>query len=311
LSQLPIQTIYVGESCEAALPDYREAVIARDNCGITSLLQSPLPGTMLDANNPYVSVTIVATDISNNKSSVNIDVVIVDTTPPIMEVDTSLLSYTWEKRFGLLTAFQSSIRAYIPDSIWDSHYLAMFSSAEGRHAGGWYPDSLPMIQLTKGNINTLGWEDYTFVMDPSLMVSLPYTIDAGSPTDDWYMMLAGGRDAHPELDLPEMYQSERFGTFSYRIPVGVGVFNVELHFAEIYWDEPGERIFSVSMEGEPIPTLQQFDIVAMVGALNTVVYDFDVTVYDGWLDLEFTASVDYAKISGIVIKEVPLLSIIN
>ena len=158
LSQLPIQTIYVGESCEAPLPDYRDAVIARDNCVITSLVQAPLPGTILDASNPYVNVTIVATDISNNSSSVNIDVVIVDTTPPIMEVDTSLLAYSWEDRFGLLTAFQSSVRAYIPDSIWNTHYLAMFSSAEGKHAGGWYVDSLPMVQLTSVDMSTLGWE---------------------------------------------------------------------------------------------------------------------------------------------------------
>jgi len=303
IGQLPIQTLYVGESCEAVLPDYRNVVTVRDNCVITSLIQAPIPSTILDAGNPFVNVVIVATDISNNKSSINFDVVIVDTTPPIMEVDTSLLSYTWEDRFGLLTAFQSSVRPYISDSIWDSHYLAMFSNAEGRHAGGWYPDSLPMVQLTQDNINTLGWVTTTLRFDPTLAVALPFAIDCGSPTDDWFTMEEGGRVGPKDIpELDPMYRTERYGNFEYTIPVGVGSFEVQLHFAEIYWEEPGERVFSVELEKEMV--LVDYDITAEVGNNVPVVHAFTTTVMDGWMDIVFTTSVDFAKISGIIITPI-------
>lgn len=311
LSQIPTQIIPAGDSCRAILPDYRDQVTVRDNCEVDRIIQTPPPGTVLDANNLLTNVIIAATDKSGNTSAINFDVLIYDDEPPVIIPDSSLLTYTWEERFGLLDSFQSSLNPYINDSIQDTHNLVMISSPDMKHAGGWYPADMYVVPLTDADIDSLGWQMISLHFDPSLAVSLPFTIDAGSPTDDWFIMQEGGRVAHPELDLPEMYESERFGNFSYRIPVGTGTFNVELHFAEIYWDEPGERIFSVAMEGAPIPDLQEFDIVAMVGAMNPVVFDFDVTVYDGWLDLGFTTTVDFAKISGIVIKERPLLSIIN
>ena len=71
IGQLPIQVLPVDENCSAILPDYREQITVRDNCVVTSIIQSPLPGTIMDADNPYVLVTIVATDVSNNSSSIN------------------------------------------------------------------------------------------------------------------------------------------------------------------------------------------------------------------------------------------------
>jgi hypothetical protein len=93
--------------------------------------------------------------------------------------------------------------------------------------------------------------------------------------------------------------------------VGVGTFEVQLHFAEIYWDEPGERVFSVELEKEMV--LVNYDITAEVGNNVPVIHAFTTTVTDGWMDIVFTTSVNFAKISGIIITPVDgeIISSIN
>lgn len=316
IGQLPTQVLDVGEFCEVPLPDYRDSVTVSDNCMVKSILQTPEPGTILDATNPIVNVIIAAMDNNNNMSTINFDVIMYDDTPPIITPDPSMLTYTWDERFGLLDAFQASVHEFIPDSIWESHYLAMFSSAEGRHAGGWYPDSLPMVQLTQDNINTLGWVTTSLRFDPTLAVSLPFVVDCGSPTDDWFTMVDGGRVGPKDIpELDPVYRTERYGNFEYAIPVGVGTFEVQLHFAEIFWDESGKRIFNVELEREMV--LVDYDIVAEVGENVSVIHSYVATVTDGWMNIVFTASVDspdpYAKISGIVITPIEgeIISSIN
>ncbi len=49
-----------------------------------------------------------------------------------------------------------------------------------------------------------------------------------------------------------LYQTERYGNFSYNIPLTNGNYNVTLKFAEIYWNAAGERIFNVSMQGTQV-----------------------------------------------------------
>ncbi|QQS28119.1 MAG: T9SS type A sorting domain-containing protein [Sphingobacteriales bacterium] len=103
-----------------------------------------------------------------------------------------------------------------------------------------------------------------------------------------------------------LYKSERYGwsgNLAYNIPVpNSSNYTVKLHFAEIYWTTPGQRIFSVNIEGGPLE-LNNYDIVADAGASNTaVIKQFDnVTVTDGMLNINFTASVNASKISAIEI----------
>ena len=43
-----------------------------------------------------------------------------------------------------------------------------------------------------------------------------------------------------------LYQSERYGqNFGYQIPVANGTYEVDLHFAEIFWTSAGQRVFDV------------------------------------------------------------------
>ena len=90
LSQIPAQYSDVGENCEAVLPDYLTKVTATDNCSLASLIQIPQAGTILTASMTVTDVEIRATDSQGNHTSVNFNVILIDTVPPIITVDTTL-----------------------------------------------------------------------------------------------------------------------------------------------------------------------------------------------------------------------------
>jgi Malectin domain len=94
-----------------------------------------------------------------------------------------------------------------------------------------------------------------------------------------------------------LYQNDRFGNFSYNIPVANGDYLVTLKFAELYWTEVGRRVFNVSMEGKAV--LSHLDLVAKVGPKARYDVTLPVTVTGGVLNIRFQSVVDDATISGI------------
>ena len=104
---------------------------------------------------------------------------------------------------------------------------------------------------------------------------------------------------------PEMYQTERFATnnsFGYALPVKNGNYTVILHFAEIFWHGPNQRVFDVSIEGSKV--LDNYDIFKKVGGFTATTETFKINVTDGVLNIDFSAlpldgGVDQAKISAI------------
>jgi Malectin domain len=97
-----------------------------------------------------------------------------------------------------------------------------------------------------------------------------------------------------------LYQSERYGDFSYAIPVANGDYLVTLKFAEIYWTQAGQRVFNVLMEG--VKVISNLDLVAKVGP--NAAYDVTIPVHvtDGKLTIKFKSVVDYAKVSAIMVQ---------
>jgi hypothetical protein len=98
---------------------------------------------------------------------------------------------------------------------------------------------------------------------------------------------------------PALYQTERFGVFSYQFAVPNGSYNVVLKFAEIYWTAVGQRIFNVSINGTQV--LTNFDIVAAAGGpLTAIDKTFPVTVTNGTVTIQFIpGSADWPKVSAI------------
>lgn len=97
-----------------------------------------------------------------------------------------------------------------------------------------------------------------------------------------------------------LYQSERYGTFTYEIPVSNAAYSLKMHFSEITQTMKGARLFSVSVEGQPV--LQNFDLFAEVG--RNVAYDVivpPISVVDGTLTIQTTAQIDNATLAGFAI----------
>ena len=103
-----------------------------------------------------------------------------------------------------------------------------------------------------------------------------------------------------------VYQTERYGNFSYAIPVAstTQAYTVELRFGELWWSNPGQRVFDVTLEGQTV--LDNLDILAQTGNINTP-YSYvsgPITAgANGTLDLQFVNGIDNAKLSGIVVRQ--------
>jgi hypothetical protein len=108
-------------------------------------------------------------------------------------------------------------------------------------------------------------------------------------------------NAGPEV----IYQSERYGEFTYTIPVKPvpAGYTVRLHFVEDRFSGEGQRKFNVDINGTSV--LSDFDIYAAAGAKDkAVVKDFPHIVPgpDGNILIRFyKGSADNAKINGIEI----------
>jgi malectin (di-glucose binding ER protein) len=99
-----------------------------------------------------------------------------------------------------------------------------------------------------------------------------------------------------------LYQTERYGDFSYAIPVVNGDYTLSLQFAEIYWGAAGQRMFDVFIEGTQ--RISSLDIYAVVGKDTAYDTNLPVTVNDGVLNLDFRTDIDNAKLSALKLTKV-------
>jgi hypothetical protein len=110
---------------------------------------------------------------------------------------------------------------------------------------------------------------------------------------------------------PELFGAERFGHFSYSIPVDRrGRYKVVLHFAEFYHGPQlpggggaGSRVFHVFCNGQTL--LRNFDIYKEAGALRVVTKTFPQIEPSamGKINLTFEPVVNNATVSGIEVLE--------
>jgi len=105
---------------------------------------------------------------------------------------------------------------------------------------------------------------------------------------------------------PHLYQTLRYayGSFGYRFDVPNGTYKVELHFAELYHNSSGRRIFDVIIEGQTV--LDNYDVFAAAGGwLRARVETREVTVSDGDLSVVFARGpVDYPIINALGVTKI-------
>jgi len=86
---------------------------------------------------------------------------------------------------------------------------------------------------------------------------------------------------------------------TFNVPLGDGTYDVKLHMTDLYWTAPGQRVFSVSVQGSTPAALSNVDLVAQVGPKTALVQTVPgVVVSGGKLSIALTASVDYGALSG-------------
>ncbi len=101
-------------------------------------------------------------------------------------------------------------------------------------------------------------------------------------------------------DQDALFQSERYGVYTYEIPVSEANYDIRLFFNELYQTSAGARVFSLSVEGRPIFT--DLDLYQRVG--HDTAFEQSVSnipVDDGSLTIELTASADHGTLSGIAV----------
>ncbi|OUJ76290.1 malectin domain-containing carbohydrate-binding protein [Hymenobacter crusticola] len=142
-----------------------------------------------------------------------------------------------------------------------------------------------------------------------------YRLNAGGPAlttslgqfaaDQYFSPSRTGATSNPIAGTTDdvLYQTERFeGAFGYALPVSNGTYQVVLHFAELYWTQPGQRVFDVRAEGQL--ALDNYDILKKVAPFTATTETLQVLVTDGVLNLDLSALAsnggrDAAKLSAL------------
>ena len=117
--------------------------------------------------------------------------------------------------------------------------------------------------------------------------------------------------ALPDPAPQQVYQTERVGDFTYTIPhlLPDTSYIVRLDFAELDGNGPGQRLFNVMLNGDPV--LTSFDIEANAGGKDRAisrnfVCDPDST---GQIAIGFTSILENATVCGIQVTPAPDLAL--
>ena len=154
----------------------------------------------------------------------------------------------------------------------------------------------PPPAATAVQINAGGGASGSFAADTDVSGGGTYTTSAAVST-------SGVANPAPAA----VYQTERYGNFTYTVPnlTPGASYTLRLHFAEIFWNSAGQRVFNVSVNGKA--ALSNFDIFQAAGGANkAVVESFPVTAdSSGKVTVVFTTVKDNAKLSGLEIAAAP------
>lgn len=143
--------------------------------------------------------------------------------------------------------------------------------------------STVLYAINSGGAAFTATDGTEFVADQLVSGGKTYTSNAGisGTTDDF------------------IYQSERYGNFTYELPVTNGTYEITLLLAEIYFNDPNKRVFDVAIEGDE--QMSNLDLYAVVGKNAAYQITKTVEVTDGGLSLAFSAEINNAKLAGLVV----------
>ena len=196
--------------------------------------------------------------------------------------------------------------------------LAFRNADNGSNAGGFNgfslvvtgPSDVEAIRINAGGGQHIDAQGNLFLADRYFSGG-----SRESSTNDDIFIVGTGTNATNDSDVDDiLYQTERFDTdLSYEIPVANGIYDVRLHFAEIFFTSENLRVFDVSIEG--VNVLDDFDVFGTrfnaftQGHDASLPLDFaEIEVTDGFLSLNLNSQgadgINNAKISAIEVLPV-------
>lgn len=174
--------------------------------------------------------------------------------------------------------------------------------------------SLDILLIATDTKRAVASDVFILTVESAAMISAPFRMNAGGASqtssdgasflaDQYFSGISEVKEQVAEIaNTTEdvLYHSQRAGkSFTYNLPFSPGAYQLLLHFADLDWTGAGKRIFTVTVEGNPV--LTDYDIIADGGAATAVIKESEVTVEDGMLTIEFSSSVDRATVSAIEI----------
>jgi parallel beta-helix repeat protein len=99
-----------------------------------------------------------------------------------------------------------------------------------------------------------------------------------------------------------LYGTQRWntGALTYTFPVNNGNYTVNLKFAELYMNGPGQRVMNIAINGQTVAT--GFDMFAAAGGANKAIDKaFQVNVTGGSITIQLTSTVENPTVSAIEI----------
>ena len=128
-------------------------------------------------------------------------------------------------------------------------------------------------------------------------------------------VIGGTLALRPNARFPDrnsaLYQGERFGNFTYHLPLAPGKYRLTLHFAETWFGTPSaatglpeHRLFDVYANG--VALLRKFDLLHEAGGPNRgveKVFDDLEPNGQGELTLQFVPLANYAEVNAIEVVE--------
>jgi len=140
IGQIPPVSLFVDETCGAAMPDIRPALEWRDNCGIDTVEQTPTPGTWLTER--YNTVHVRAFDKFGNYTDALGSVELFDTIPPeLVGVDSSMITQVYK---SINTLYDAADRLLALNEMWFDNTFP-WDDVEFE-----YVDSLGVTQTLRG-----------------------------------------------------------------------------------------------------------------------------------------------------------------
>uniref|UniRef100_UPI0035664C44 beta strand repeat-containing protein n=1 Tax=Lutibacter sp. TaxID=1925666 RepID=UPI0035664C44 len=82
LTTVSNRTENLDAMCSFTIPDYTSLTTAADNCGMVSVSQSPILGTVISGHGTVQTITLTVNDGNGNSDSTSFDVTLADATPP-------------------------------------------------------------------------------------------------------------------------------------------------------------------------------------------------------------------------------------